>query len=236
MGQWSIMKFVEKQNISAFSKENIVENELLIRVMIVDDHEVVRRGLLFSLRTFKDLNIVGEASNGREAVQQCEKLQPDVVLMDMMMPEINGVEATRMIRQQWPQIQVVALTTFKDEELVREALKAGAIGYLLKDSSIEEVAAAIRTAMRGTLTLSADAAQALLQPAPAAAGLSYRLTEREIEVLGLMVEGLNNVEIAQRLVVSRSTVKFHVSAILSKLHVSSRVEAVTLALQNGLVK
>jgi len=206
-----------------------------IRVLVVDDHTMVRRGLATFLKVFDDLELAGEAAGGQEAVQLCAKVQPDVVLMDMVMPDMDGPTATRLIREQSPSIQVIALTSFKEENLVQSALQAGAIGYLLKDVSADELAQAIRSAHAGRSTLSPEAAQALVHAVsqPPATGLD--LTERERVVLALMVEGLNNTQIAGRLTVSPSTIKSHVSNILSKLGVSSRTEAVTLALRNGLV-
>ena len=207
-----------------------------IRVMIVDDHAVVRGGLGAFLLAFDDLELVGEAASGEEAVQMCPRVRPDVVLMDLVMPGMDGAAATKAIRQVCPQVQVIALTSFKEEELVQGALKSGAIGYLLKNISAEELAGAIRAAKAGRPTLAPEAAQALIHTATRPAAPGHDLTEREREVLALMVEGLNNAEIADRLVVSRSTIKFHVSSVLSKLGVSSRTEAVALALQQHLVK
>jgi NarL family two-component system response regulator LiaR len=168
-------------------------------------------------------------------VDLCEKLQPDVVLMDLVMPGMDGAQATRAIRAQCPQVQVVALTSFKEDELVQGALQAGAIGYLLKNVSADELADAIRKAHAGRATLAPEAAQVLIQAARQPPSPGYDLTPRELEVLALLVEGLNNPEIADRLVVSRSTAKFHVSSILSKLGVSNRTEAVSLAMQHKLV-
>ena len=206
-----------------------------IRVMLVDDHAMVRRGLATFLMVFDDLELVGEAENGADAIRRCAETRPDVVLMDMVMPEMDGASATRAIRQQFPQVQVIALTSFKEGELIKNALEAGAIGYLLKDVSADELARAIRAAHSGRATLSPEAAQALVETAnqPPAPGLD--LTEREREVLALMVEGLNNTQIAGKLVVSPSTIKSHVSNILSKLGVASRTEAVTLALRQKLI-
>ena len=211
-----------------------------IRVMIVDDHSMVRRGLATILKVRPDLELVGEASNGREALEMCHQVHPDVVLMDLVMPEMGGAEATQLIREQCPHIKVIALTSFQEKELVREALHAGAIGYLLKNVSAEDLAAAIREAHAGRSTLAPEAIQVLIQadqPGPALqqdASEAYALTPREREVLALMVEGLNNPEIAERLVVSRSTAKAHVSNILSKLGVSNRAEAIALALQHNI--
>ena len=214
-----------------------------IRVMIVDDHTMVRRGLATILKVFDDpstgsgqaLQLAGEAENGAEAITLCGEVLPDVILMDMVMPEMDGAAATRVIRQKYPQVQVIALTSFKEGELIKNALEAGAIAYLLKDVSADDLARAIRAAHAGRVTLSPEAAQALVETSnqPPAPGLD--LTEREREVLALMVEGLNNTQIAGRLTVSPSTIKSHVSNVLSKLGVASRTEAVTLALRNHIV-
>ena len=206
-----------------------------IRVMLVDDHTMVRRGLATFLKAFDDLELAGEAGDGQTAIQLCAQLQPDVILMDMVMPDMNGADATRAIRQQFPTVQVIALTSFNDEGLVKSALESGAIGYLLKDVSADDLVKAIRAAHAGRATLSPEAAQALVHAAGQPPVPAYDLTERERAVLALMVEGLNNTQIAARLVVSPSTIKSHVSNILSKLGVTSRTEAVTLALRNKLV-
>ena len=206
-----------------------------IRVMLVDDHTMVRRGLATFLKAFDDLELAGEAENGQAAIQLCAKLQPDVILMDMVMPDMNGAAATRAVRQQFPNVQVIALTSFKEEELVKGALEAGAIGYLLKDVSADELVRAIRSAHAGRATLSPEAAQALVHAASQPPTPGNDLTEREREVLALIIEGLNNTQIAGKLTVSSSTVKSHVSNILSKLGVASRTEAVTLALRNRII-
>lgn len=205
-----------------------------IRVMLVDDHAVVRSGLSAFLMISPDLELVGEAENGQQAVTRAGLLQPNVILMDLMMPVMDGVAATQAIKQQYPAIQIVALTSFEEDELVHNALKAGAIGYLMKNVTARELTAAIRSAHAGRMTLSSEAAQALIR-ANLQAQETEALTERELDVLKLMVEGLNNAEIAERLVVSLSTVKYHISNILGKLGVDNRVAAVTLAIQRKLV-
>lgn len=207
-----------------------------IRIMVVDDHAVVRSGLKAFLMVFDDLELVGEASSGQEAVQAVEHIQPDVILMDLIMPDMDGAATTKAIRSRWSNIQVVALTSFREDELVKRALQAGAIGYLLKNVGADELADAIRSAAVGRPTLAPEAAQVLIQASRQPMQPGFDLTEREQEVLALLVKGLSNNDIADRLVVSRSTVKFHVSSILSKLGVASRTEAVALALNNKLVR
>jgi NarL family two-component system response regulator LiaR len=208
---------------------------LPIRVMLVDDHTMVRRGLATFLKVFDDLELAGEAESGETAIQLCEEFSPDVILMDMVMPAMDGATAIRIIRQKFPQVQVIALTSFKEGELIKNALAAGAIGYLLKDVSADALAQAIRAAHAGRATLSSEVTQSLVQSAhpPAVTGLD--LTEREREVLRFMIEGLNNPQIASRLGVSPSTIKSHVSNILAKFGVASRTEAVTLALRNRIL-
>jgi NarL family two-component system response regulator LiaR len=207
-----------------------------IKVLLVDDHAVVRSGLGAVLLSYDDMILVGEAGNGEEAIRLCEKNQPDVVLMDLMMPVMDGVAATAAIRNRWPKTNVIALTSFKEKEMVEGALKAGALSYLLKNVSAAELVTAIRGAVSGQPRLSPEAAQVLIQDIKEPSVQAYDLTGREIEILALMVNGLSNNAIAEQLVVSQSTVKFHVSNILSKLGVASRTEAVALALKNRMVK
>ncbi len=206
-----------------------------IRVMIVDDHAVVRSGLAAFFQAYDDLELAGEARTGEEAIHLCTQVQPDVILMDLIMPGMDGAAATQAIRQRCPKTQVVALTSFKEETLVQNALRAGAIGYLLKDVQADELAEAIRLAHAGQSTLAPEATQALIHATTQTPKPGYDLSEREREVLALMVKGLNNTEIAKRLIVSLSTVKHHVSSVLSKLGVTNRAEAVALAVQHHLV-
>jgi two-component system, NarL family, response regulator LiaR len=207
-----------------------------IRVLIVDDHAVVRSGLATFLLAFDDLEVVGEAANGQEAVRLAAEKHPHVVLMDLMMQGMDGVAATRAIGEQHPEIQVIALTSFPDQDLVRAVLEAGAAGYLLKSVSADDLAAAIRAARAGKPTLAPEAAQALVRATterPTIPG--HDLTAREREVLALMVMGLGNIAIAERLAISNATVKFHVAGILTKLGAASRSEAVARAVQHHLV-
>jgi NarL family two-component system response regulator LiaR len=207
-----------------------------IRVMVVDEHGMVRKGIVAYLKNNPDLHIIGEAQNGREAVEMCERLTPDVILMDLQMPEMDGIEATRIIHAQYPLIKIVALTSFPDRDKVQDVLSAGAISYLLKNVSGDDLAEAIRDAFAGRATLAQEAVQALIQPpqvTPVASG--FNLTTREREVLILLTKGLNNNEIANQLSISHATAKAHVSNILSKLGVSNRAEAVAIAIQQKLV-
>jgi NarL family two-component system response regulator LiaR len=206
-----------------------------IRVLIVDDHAVVRSGLVTFLQAFDEFCLVGEASDGEGALRFCAQASPDVVLMDLLMPNMDGIAATRAIRERHPEVRVIALTSFQDQAKVQAALDAGALGYLLKNVSAAELAGAIRSACEGRPTLAPEVTQALIHAATRPPEPGHDLTPREREVLGLMVRGLNNAAIAKRLVVNRSTAKFHVSNILGKLGVASRTEAVALALTHHLV-
>ncbi len=206
-----------------------------IRVLIVDDHEMVRSGLVAFMQGSGDLEAVGEASSGEEAIELCLQLAPDVVLMDMMMPGIGGVDATRAIHQKCPRTRILALTSFPEEGLVQQALQAGAISYLLKNVASADLACAIREAVAGRPTLAPEATQALIRQATRPVAPGHDLSPREREVLKLMKLGLGNKAIGDELSISRSTVDFHVSNILSKLGVGSRTEAVAVAIQNQIV-
>lgn len=207
-----------------------------IRVMIVDDHSMVRTGLSTFIQVKPDLELVGEARDGEKALLICERVKPDVILMDLVMPRMNGIQATQAVLERWPHIKVIALTSFQDKELVQEALQAGAISYLLKDVTMDKLADAIRAAHAGKSTLAPEAAQVLIQVASSQPPkLGHDLTAREREVLVLMVEGLNNPQIGERLTISVTTVRSHVSKILSKLGVTNRAEAIVLALRQDLL-
>jgi two-component system, NarL family, response regulator LiaR len=205
------------------------------RIAIVDDHAMVRSGLAAFLSVADDLELVGEAENGQQALRLCAEERPDVVLMDLVMPGMDGVQATRAIRERFPDIKVIALTSFPEDRLVQDVLEAGALSYLLKNVGADELARAIRAAREGRSTLAPEAAKILIQRATHAPTPGHDLSPREREVLALMVQGLSNPDIADRLVVGRSTIKFHVSSILGKLGVQSRTEAVAVAVQHRLV-
>lgn len=206
-----------------------------IRVLIADDHAVIRSGLAAFLQVFDDLELAGEASGGQLALDMCEQVQPDVVLMDLMMPGMDGVSATRAIRQRYPRIQVIALTSFHEPELVQSVLQAGAIGYLLKNITADELAATVRAVYSGRPALAPEVTEALMYGIAHPATPASELTARERQVLALLVKGLSNGEIAKQMNVSHSTVKFYVSNILGKLQVAGRVEAVALAVERHLI-
>jgi NarL family two-component system response regulator LiaR len=205
-----------------------VNERKTIRVMVVDDHDMVRRGLATFLLVKPDLEFVGEARDGQEALEVCGQVQPDVILMDLVMPALDGPSAIRAIRERHPEVRIIALTSFQEKELVQEALQAGAMSYLLKNVSVDELARAIRAACAGRGTLAPEATQVLMQAAREGPPPGHDLTPREREVLALMAEGLSNPEIAQRLAVSHSTARAHVSNILAKMGAASRAEAVAL--------
>ena len=207
-----------------------------IRVMLVDDHNVVRSGLATFLRAYEDLELVAEARNGLEAIRYCREKQPDVILMDLMMPEMDGIQATRAILAEHPATKIIAMTSFEDQELVQGVLAAGAISYLIKNVTSDELAKAIRDAVSGRSTLSPEAARVLIEATRPTKQPLFDLTEREQEVLNLVVQGRSNQQIAEALVISITTVKAHISNILSKLQVSSRAEAIAYAVKNKLVK
>ena len=214
----------------------VMANDNPIRLMIVDDHQMVRDGLKVFLSIYDDIEIVAEASNGKQAVELCEQVQPDVILMDILLPELDGPAATRRIREIYPQIQIIALSNFVDEDRVQGMIQAGAIGYLLKDVNADQLVSAIRDASKGQSTISSTAAQALVHASLHPPPPGDSLTDKEDQVLNLLVQGKTNNEIAEELSLSPGTVRFHVSNILSKLGVSNRTEAVSFALQHGLTK
>jgi NarL family two-component system response regulator LiaR len=207
----------------------------VIQVLVVDDHRMVRYGIKAMLSLSPDIVVVGEAADGREALVRCQEQHLDVILMDVTMPDVDGLTATAHIRAAFPHIQVIALTSFVDETLVPRALQAGAISYMIKDVHDQPLAEAIRAAYRGRATLSPLAAQALAQHAALPTIARPALTKRECEVLALLVEGKTNQAIAERLQISQSTVHLHVSNILAKLGASNRTEAARIAVQHKLL-
>jgi len=211
-----------------------MENHQAIRVMLVDDHNVVRSGLATFLKAYEDLELVAEAHNGLEAVRLCPERKPDVILMDLMMPEMDGIAATRAILADHPEIRIIAMTSFEEDTLVQGVLAAGAISYLLKNVTANELVKAIRDAVLGKSTLSPEAAKVLIQATRPMKQPLVDLTEREQEVLNLVVQGQSNQQIAESLVISITTVKAHISNILSKLGVTSRTEAIAYALRHKL--
>ena len=211
------------------------EQPKTIRVVIADDHALVRSGLQSILALFHDIELVAQASSGAEAIRMTQQTEPDVVLMDLVMPGMNGAAATEEILRRCPGTRVLALTSFSDEELIENTLRAGAIGYLMKNVSGDQLADAIRAASVGKSTLAPEAAEALIHAVAAREAAGRTLTRRERQVLALMAEGMTNAEIADRLVISLSTAKTHVSSIISKLGVSSRTEAATIAVRHRLI-
>ncbi|MBE2270526.1 MAG: response regulator transcription factor [Anaerolinea sp.] len=206
----------------------------MIRIMIADDHAVVRQGLRMFLTLDPSLEIIGEASNGKEALEAARQLKPDVVLMDLLMPVMDGIEATAAIKRELPDTEVIALTSVLEDASVIGAIRAGALGYLLKDTKAEELIQAIKAASEGQVQLSPQAAARLMREVRAPES-PEALTERETEVLRLLAQGHSNKEIAQLLTIGEKTVKTHVSSILAKLNVSSRTQAALYAVRIGLV-
>lgn len=211
---------------------------MTVRVVVVDDEPLVRAGLRMILGTEPGIEVVGEAGDGRAALEAVSRLTPDVALLDLRMPVMDGLEATRLIRARHPEVEVVVLTTFDTDRAVQEALAAGACGFLLKDAPADRLTAALRAAAAGDAVLDRSvihrvAAELTRRQPPAGSERLHRLTDREREVLGLMAEGLSNAEIAARLVIGEGTVKTHVARVLQKLEVRDRLQAVVLAYRSG---
>lgn len=209
--------------------------QMAIRILVVDDHAIVREGLRLLLKFDEQLEVVGEASNGRDALIQARKLLPDVVLMDLLMPVMDGITATAKIREELPSVEVVALTSVLEDASVTGAIRAGAIGYLLKDTDGKELRRAIKAAASGQVQLSPEAARRLMNEIQEPRG-HKDLTDRELDVLCLLAQGLPNRAIAEALGIGNETVKTHVSRILAKLETRSRTEAALYAWREGLVK
>ncbi|MDW0118835.1 response regulator transcription factor [Sporosarcina thermotolerans] len=210
----------------------------MIRILLVDDHEMVRIGVSAYLQTQPDMEVVDEAVNGKEAVEKALALRPDIILMDMVMPEMNGAEATAAIIKQWPEAKIVIVTSFLDDDKVYPALEAGAISYILKTSNAKRIAEAIRDTLKGQTVLEPEVTSKMMQKMRT--GNSHRLhddlTERELEILLLLSKGKTNQEIADELFIALKTVKTHVSNLLSKLEVQDRTQAVIYAFKNDLVE
>lgn len=234
-----MMNYMTSTSTNAHTSRDEVDEAItnpVIRVMVADDQPVVCQGFTVFIKACDDMALVGEARNGQEAIQLCSELRPDVVLMDMRMPIVNGIEATRKIRKLCPDTQVIALTSFTEEEqYVLDALDAGVIAYLFKDVTADMLAQTIRAAYRGEHTIPPQVARMLIHARKQRDANDFRLSERELEVLALMVQGLSNKEIAERLDISTYTAKYHVSSILGKLGANSRTEAVTIAHQHKLI-
>ncbi len=207
-----------------------------IRVMLVDDHSIVHVGITGIMEAFDGIELIGEAASGEVAVTMAKELQPDVILMDLRLPEMDGIETTRQIKTLYPEIQVIVLTSYENTADIQKALSAGAVGYLLKNVSATELESAIRSAAQGHKTLAPEAAQALIEYSHIKEVAGKNLTDREIEVLGFLAQGFSNSQIAAKLVVSPFTVKAHVSNILGKLGVNTRAEAAAYAVQHHLVQ
>ena len=211
--------------------------EHIIRVLIVDDHTIVRRGIKALLAETDDIDVIGEADNGLEAVRLARQIEPDVILMDLLMPRLDGIEATRQITTQMPHMRVLVLTSFVGDEKIFPAIKAGALGYLLKDSEPSELIRSIYKVERGEPSLHSSIARKMMKEildTPSAKPTPDPLTAREVEVLQLLAKGLSNDEIAAQLVVSEVTVRTHISHLLAKLHLANRVQATLYALREGL--
>lgn len=206
---------------------------MAIRVLLVDDHKVVRKGLHMFLALDSEIEVVGEATNGTEAVEAARRLRPDVVLMDILMPEVDGIAATRMIREEMDDVEVIALTSVLEGATVYQAMQAGAIGYLLKDTDSEEMCRAIKAASAGQVQLSPQVATRLMKEVTAPPN-AESLTDREVEVLRLLAHGYSNRSIGDALSIGEKTVKTHVSNILAKLSLLSRTQAALYALKTGL--
>jgi two-component system, NarL family, response regulator LiaR len=214
----------------------IMSNKYKIKVMVVDDHPLVRHGIKTVFEAYDGIALVAEADNGKKAIEMCREYKPDIILMDMVMPVMDGAEATAQLIKNWPDIKIIALTSFNDKDLIKKSLKAGAISYILKNISGVKLVKTIKDVYKGKFALSPQATRILLSELRETTSDTVKLTKREKEILALMAGGLSNNQIAEKLFLSNSTVKFHVSSILAKLGASKRTEAVYLALKQKLVE
>lgn len=210
-----------------------MDRQTPIRIVIVDDHAMLRKGLAVFLMSYADLKLVGEGANGKEALTLCDEKRPDIILMDLLMPIMDGITATRLIHQEFPEIQIIALTSFGEERLIKDVLTAGAISYLFKKVLADDLAQAIRAAHRGIATYAPEVTDILIQSLQKPSSRFETLTPREHEVLELMVKGMGNNEIADALTIELSTTKSHVSSILGKLEVTSRTEVIAMVMEDN---
>ena len=202
----------------------------LIRIIVVDDHEVLREGILYLCLAAEDIDLVGEAANGQEALKLCDDLQPDIALIDLMMPDMDGIATIQVMREQYPEIKILVLTSFNSDSLINQALKEGAHGYILKSASTKDIITSIRLTYQGMSIISFDISNIISSKSS-----HLTLTPRQLEVLKLMAKGLTNAQIGKELSISLYTARFHVSEILSKLNVSNRAEAIGVAMKQHLI-
>ncbi len=213
-----------------------MKKEKIIKILVVDDHSITREGIKTLLSIYDDLMYIGEAANGQEAVEACKKLRPDVVLMDMDMPILDGVSATKTIKAENKDVKILALTSFADKKLIRDAIQAGASGYIVKNISPAELADAIRSSFNGKIALSPEATEAIVKEIKEPETKDFRLTEQELKILKLLSMGESNKKISEELFISPHTVKFHISNIFSKLGASTRAQAAFIANKNDLLQ
>lgn len=207
----------------------------LIRIIVVDDHRVVHQALAEMISFVKDFSLVAQGSNGREAVELCREFVPDIVLMDVVMPVMDGIEATKQIHGEHATIKIIALSSFQDDVSVNAMLKSGAVGYVLKNASVDELEGIIRTVNEGNAVIDCNLMRKVLAPGATLGGSDVRLSPRELEILRMIAGGMNYMQVSKCLMISISTVKFHISNMLSKLRVSTRSEAIMVASKYGLI-
>jgi NarL family two-component system response regulator LiaR len=219
----------------AYRVQNLMSHNNLIRVLLIDDNPYFLEAVTTVLNTVEDIQLIGRGSNGKEALQLCEQLKPDLILLDVVMPVMTGVEATRQIHHSYPEMKILVLSSFHDDESVREMLLSGAAGYILKGSLASDLVSTIRAVHSGKAVFSSEVAYVLLQKPKDEARPDFGFTRRELGVLRLMAEGLSHKQIAARLTISQSTVKYHIVNVLKKMAVETRAEAIALAAKYKLI-